>query len=173
VDSHSIITGPGLASMPEADLGKVWDGWWADVGVDCGRFIDAGVKVAIVARLCMDLKIPFGIVMLLVAEAAAPSASALVVNCNVDGVYGPDGQPSTMSWRINLVGRSACLLPECGLKADVTVATPKAIVLIIQGDPNLEQRFEIDRATSTFLWTVRPPGRKYSGPCHEEPATRR
>jgi hypothetical protein len=138
--------------------------------VACGRFFDAAIQRRGCCEAHMDLKVPLGMVMLLLAEAPAPLANALVMNCGVDGVYGPDGQPSTLRWRINLENRSACLLPECELKADVTVAMPKTIVLTIQGDRNLEQRFEIDRATSTFLWSARPSGKKYSGRCDEEPA---
>lgn len=118
----------------------------------------------------MDLKIPLGIAVLLVAGPPAISANALVMNCEIDGVFGPDGQPSTMRWRINLENRTVCLLPECVLKAYITVVTPKIIVFTIQGDPKLEQRIEIDRVTSTFLWTALPRGRESSGRCYGEPA---
>ena len=72
-----------------------------------------------------------------------------------------------MRWRINLQNRTACLLPECKLKADVTVATPDAVAFTIHGAPNIESRFYVDRSTSTFIWTVEPPGRKYGGRCSE------
>ena len=97
------------------------------------------------------------------------AGSSLNMVCELYSERGPDGQPMSMTWSIDLHNRRACLLPECSVKAHIYRANNSDIWLKFPSTTGGAQLFKINLGTGEFLWRNT---HDYSGKCHKGVMTR-
>jgi hypothetical protein len=118
-----------------------------------------------------------GFLGLIVTSAAPPSFPAKVfeLSCDIDGLYGPDGQPSVDDWRVDLIARKTCLMPGCVLGGNVTEVTSDHLSFTFPGradGKSFIQTISIDRSTLNFVWSsTRSGGQDYTGTCRLKAST--
>ena len=105
----------------------------------------------------------------LASSADGATARGFNLQCEVDGVHGPDGHPMAIEWSIEPTARAACEVPGCTLKAVVQRVTKREVRLEFARTGGGTQLFKIDRRTGSFSWMG---GQKYTGSCHESPFSR-
>ena len=107
------------------------------------------------------------------APAAAHQSAPLVPSafdwlCEIEGVYGPDGQPTFVDWHVDLAARKACSGPRCEIEAVVNEATPERFRWTFSGGT-----FTLDRSNRTYIWSTPTPTQSlHRGTCHQPPSSK-
>jgi hypothetical protein len=110
-----------------------------------------------------------GLLLAAAASAAAGSpphapAQTFDLNCRVDGIHGPDGQPDVMDWTVDLAAQQACMGVGCQLKARAERTQANELRLTFPGATGGAQTMVVNLDTGAFAWRA-VGARQYTGDC--------